>query len=95
MISPPNDAYWQTREGAAFNAISELCNPDASLNERLEAATLLRKAFGMPTAHSPECGVNDPDLDEPDASDCNCGYWEVPRVAEVVTEAPSHQEPKP
>lgn len=71
--------YWKTKEGAAFNAISELCNPDASMSERIEAADLLREAIGMPTAHAADCGINDVECDEPDASDCTCGYWAEPK----------------
>lgn len=68
--------YWKTKDGAAFNAISELCNPDASMSERFEAADLLRSAIGMPTSHAPDCGINE--VEEADASDCTCDYWKEP-----------------
>ncbi len=66
---------------AAFNAISELCNPDANMAERMEAADLLRAAIGMPTKHKADCGINTTESDEPDASDCDCGYWGEPKAA--------------
>lgn len=69
-------AYWKTKEGAAFNAISELCNPDASINERFEAADRLRSALGMPLKHTEACPINE--SDEPCASECTCGYWNEP-----------------
>lgn len=82
MTNPNMPAkYWKTKEGAAFNAISELCNPDASMTERIEAADVLRVAIGMPTSHKPECGINTTESDEPDAADCDCGYWDEPKSA--------------
>jgi hypothetical protein len=71
-------SYWKTKDGAAFNAIGELCNPDASMNERFEAADLLRAAIGMPLKHTKKCAINRCENDEPDASDCDCGYWDEP-----------------
>ena len=79
MRKKPNAAYWKTREGAAFNAACELCNPDASLEERNEAAALLRKAFGMPTAHKKRCATHE--IDEATTEDCSCGYWDEPKAA--------------
>lgn len=80
----PGPEYWKTREGAAFNAIAELCNPEASISERFEAADILREAIGMPTEHTEDCGINDPELEEPDASDCTCAYWTEPRANKSV-----------
>ena len=76
MLSKTNPNYWKTKEGAAFNAIGELCNPDASMAERIEAADGLRKAIGMPLRHTSKCAIHK--SDEPDASECNCGYWDEP-----------------
>ena len=68
------EEYWKTKQGAAFNAISELCNPDASLSERMEAATSLRAAFGWPVKHADGCAIHE--VDEPDGSECDCEYWD-------------------
>jgi hypothetical protein len=72
-------SYWRTKEGAAFNAIVELCNPEASLDERLDAANTLRAAFGFPTEHTEECSIHN--TDEPSAEDCDCVYWKEPQAA--------------
>lgn len=72
--------YWMTKEGASFIAIGELCNPDASMSERFEAARNLRVAIGMPAEHKAECGINMTDDDEADASQCDCGYWAEPKA---------------
>lgn len=71
---PAGEEYWKTKQGAAFNAISELCNPDASLSERMEAATSLRAAFGWPVEHADGCAIHE--VDEPDGSECDCEYWD-------------------
>lgn len=71
---------------AIGEAISELCNPDAHIGERLAIANLVRKAFGLPTEHTAECAANDPDLEPEDAAhECNCGYWDAIYPADATS----------
>jgi hypothetical protein len=56
-------------------AIGELCNPKATIDERVFAAEMVRKAFGMPVDHADDCVCN---TDDADGGDCNCNYWNPP-----------------
>ncbi len=57
-------------------AIGELCNPEATIDERVFAAEMVRKAFGMPVEHADDCACNADD--DADGNDCDCNYWDAP-----------------
>lgn len=60
---------------AIGESISELCNPEADIYERIIAADRLRTAFGLPIKHKDDCKIAE--AEEPDATDCTCDYWDA------------------
>lgn len=53
-----------------WDALAELQDEDADIIARWAAAQELRRTFGLPVDHHPECAVRQ----DPKA-ECNCHYW--------------------